>query len=68
MDFAALPFAEYATSDRVYRIMQDYLGSNQTLINAGALSGDLYLTLGTTYTSGSEVISISREAMRTLRI
>lgn len=68
MDFAAIPFAEYAAGDRVYRVAQDYLGSNQTIINAGALSGDLYLTLGTTYTSGSEVISISREAMRTLRI
>lgn len=67
MDYAALPFSEYAASDRVYRIMQDYLGSNQTLINAGALSGDLYLTFGTTYTSGSEILSISREAMRTLR-
>lgn len=68
MDYGALPFSEYAAADRVYRVMLDYLGSNQTLINAGALSGDLYLTLGTTYTSGSEVISISREAMRTLRI
>lgn len=68
MDAAGLPTSEYSTFDRVYRVGMDYLGSNQTLINAGALSGDLYLTLGTTYTSGSEVISISREAMRTLRI
>lgn len=68
MDLSAVPFSEYAAGDRVYRVMQDYLGSNTTLINAGALSGDLYLTLGTTYTSGSEVISISREAMRTMRV
>lgn len=66
--FSALPATEYPAPDRVYRIGMEYLGSNQTLINAAALSGDLYLTLGTTYTSGNEIVSISREAMRSLRI
>jgi len=65
---AALPVSEYPAADRVYRLGLAYLGQNTTLINAGALSGDLYLSLGTTYTSGTESISISREAMRALRV
>jgi hypothetical protein len=64
----ALPFAEYPTADRVYRLDMPFLGQNTTNINASALGGDLFLTLGTTYTSGTEIISISREMMRTLRI
>ena len=65
---SGLPVAEFPASDRAYRIAFDNLGSNRTLINAAALSGDLYLTVGTTFTSGTEVLSISREAVRSLRI
>jgi len=64
---AAIPWSEYPAADRVYPIRAQYLGQNVTLINAGALSGDLYLAAGVTYTSGTEIISISREAMRMLR-
>jgi hypothetical protein len=65
---SAIPVAEFPAADRAYRLALPYLGQNTTLINAAALSGDLFLTLGTTYTSGTEQISISREAMRPLRV
>lgn len=64
---SAIPWSEYPAADRVYPIRTPYLGQNTTLINAGALTGDLYLAAGVTYTSGTEIISISREAMRMLR-
>lgn len=62
-----IAYSEFAAADQVYRLGRDYLGSNTTLINGGALSGDLYLTVGTTFTSGVERISISREFLRPLR-
>lgn len=64
---SAIPVSEFPAADRAYRIGLPYLGQNTTLINAAALSGDLYLSFGTTYTSGTELISISREALRALR-
>ena len=62
-----LPYSEFPAADQVYRISRDFHGSIATLINGGALSGDLFLMLGTTYTSGTERISISREFIRPLR-
>jgi hypothetical protein len=62
-----VPYSELPAADQVYRLARDFNGSNATLINGGALSGDLFLTLGTTYTSGTERISISREFLRPLR-
>jgi hypothetical protein len=61
-------YNEVPSSEQVYRLSRDYLGSITTLINGGALAGDLFLYLGTTYTSGTERISISREFMRPLRV
>jgi hypothetical protein len=63
----ALPTAEWGTDLQVYRVDMSNLGQGTTLINAAALNGDLFLEFGTTYTSGTETISISREAMRRLR-
>jgi hypothetical protein len=62
-----LPYSEYPAADQVYRLNRDFYGSIATLINGGALSGDLFMLLGTTYTSGTERISISREFIRPLR-
>jgi len=62
-----IPYSEFATADQIYRLGRDFYGSIATLINGGALSGDLFLILGTTYTSGTERISISREFIRPLR-
>lgn len=64
---ATVPYSEFAAADQIYRLTRDFMGSNTTLINGGALSGDLFLTVGTTYTSGTERISISREFLRPLR-
>ena len=64
---SAMPFSEFPAADQVYRLGRDFNGSIATLINGGALSGDLFLTVGTTYTSGTERISISREYIRQLR-
>ena len=63
-----VPYAELPSSERIYRFDFTNLGQNTTLINAGALAGDLYMYLGTTYTSGTETFTVSREAMRMLRI
>lgn len=62
-----IPFSEFPAADQVYKLSRDSMGSIATLINGGALSGDLFLILGTTYTSGTERISISREFIRPLR-
>lgn len=64
---SAMPLSEFPAADQVYRLGRDFNGSLTTLINGGALSGDLFLILGTTYTSGTERISISREFIRPLR-
>jgi hypothetical protein len=64
---ARIPYSELVAADQVYRLSRDMMGSLTTLINGGALSGDLFLTVGTTYTSGTERISISREMLRPLR-
>ena len=64
---STLPYSEFVAADQVYRLGRDFYGSIATLINGSALSGDLFLTLGTTYTSGTERISISREFLRPLR-
>lgn len=64
----AVPYGELTTAERVYRFDLDNIGQNTTLINAGQLAGDLYAAFGTTYTSGTEVITMSREALRGLRI
>lgn len=64
---AMIPWTEYPAADRVYRLDMPTFGSNTTVINGGALSGDLYLSFGLSYTSGTELLSISREAMRLLR-
>jgi hypothetical protein len=52
----------------VYRVDFNYLAQDTTTINAAALQADLLLALGVTYTSGTEVISVSREAKRFLRL
>jgi hypothetical protein len=62
-----IPYSEFPAADQVYRLSRDFYGSIATLINGGALAGDLFLILGTTYTSGTERISISREFIRPLR-
>ena len=62
------PFSELAVADQVYRLDRTLFGSITTVINGGALAGDLYLLFGTTYTSGVERISISREFIRPLRV
>lgn len=64
---STIPYSEFPAADQVYRLGRDFYGSIATLINGGALSGDLFLILGTTYTSGTERISISREFIRPLR-
>lgn len=61
-----LPVAEFDLTG-VYRVELPWIGQNTTLINAGALASDLQFVFGTTYTSGTELISISREAIRPLR-
>lgn len=64
----AIPFSEFPVADRAYRLDMHMFGQGTTMINAAALGGDLFLTVGTTYTSGTELISISREMVRPLRI
>lgn len=64
----AIPSAEFPAADWAFRIDMPTVGSNITLINGGALAGDLFANFSTTYTSGSEIISISREVLRPLRI
>lgn len=61
-----MPVAEFDLAG-VYRLELPWLGQNTTTINAGALASDLQFVFGTTYTSGTELISISREAIRPLR-
>jgi hypothetical protein len=63
-----MPVAEFPAADQVYRVDFNYLAQDTTTINAAALQADLLLALGVTYTSGTEVISVSREAKRFLRL
>jgi hypothetical protein len=64
---SGIPYSEFTATDQAYRLNRDFYGSIATLINGGALSGDLFMIVGTTYTSGTERISISREFIRPLR-
>lgn len=65
---AALPASEIPANERVYRFDLPHLGSNRSNIPAGDLLGDLFIAAGTTFTSGTELISISREALRLPRM
>lgn len=62
-----LPAAEAADATGIYPVYMPFLGQGTTLINAGALTADLFFNFNITYTSGTEKVSISREAMRPLR-
>jgi hypothetical protein len=64
---ASLPLTEFGGDPVPYRVDLAHLGQGTTYINAAGLTGDLYLVFGTTFTSGTEIISISREALRPLR-